>query len=117
MRRIVTWFRSWFATSSALRETEEVALQSAERAIRSARGFGDQVRGDILAMESMRDTLDRKIVEARRYEQELDKVRSELEVLSRDTVPALIAHNKLILQRIQADTVIHSARSLPNREV
>ncbi len=80
----------------------------------------DKVQRRIVAIaESAAEEAEQVERDQRRYEETIDKLRSELQVLNDVTIPGLVAANKMTLAELDSWTAIHARRqalALPNEE-
>lgn len=115
MRRLVLWLRSWWIGSRAVNKLTEIELRcqiaeasrtASEERLRDLRREFDSL------VDVMRKEFDRVENVHRRNDQALDELRHTLRVAEDITIPTLVAANKLLQSRWEAEVAIQERRRI-----
>jgi uncharacterized protein (DUF342 family) len=121
------WLQSFFVARAESR-LEQRLNKAAKDVEKSDRRLSDRTKEINAALESLTRNLasnDRRLRDIgesllediqmakatqQRYEEELESVRSENRILKEVTIPGLVAANKLMIERLDADTAVEVRR-------
>jgi len=105
-KNISDFFHSWVFASKAFRmmlklkrEQKDIEKQLAKRQ-KILLGLEDKLQIQAEKLEKDTERVSKLI---KRYEEDLDSVRSQLNVAEKSTIPALVSANKLLLERWDAE--------------
>lgn len=112
IRAVVSWFGSWFVASSVVRRLSgsQKSLDRAFSALKSAEARVEKRSKELNALseKTQADLTDVRRIH-RRYEAALEEVREKNHVLEQ-TIQALVASHKLLVERWDAETAIEVRR-------
>ena len=125
--KIFSWFRSWFVAARVTREIADFkrrlnTLDRRRKAVsrritKRERHFLSIAKAwDVEKLEMQRELNEAKNTE-RSYEEEIERLRSSLQVCEDITIPALTASHRLILERLDADLAVEVRRKIQHVEV
>lgn len=115
MRRLGLWMWSWWVGSRAVKELTEIELRCkiAEETRTSSEERLRDLRLEFNALvDVMKKEFDRVENAHKRNDQALDELRHTLRVAEDITIPTLIAANKLLQARWEAEVAIQERRRI-----
>ena len=113
IRRDALGIEARIVRAEARLEQRQANLRTLQRQLKAladtvAAEFGE-ISSEMAAVRSELEQLDKR---RRQYEDEVEALRAQVRVAETVTIPGLVAANKLILERVDADTAVQVRRQV-----
>ncbi len=118
MRRFIEWCRSWIALRKMVKGNRlvrrlETRARQTRKALQKRRRQLESAQNRFISIsESTMEDVDLAIAEQHSFEEKIDQMRVERDVLRDVLVPSLTGAHKLILARLDAETAIAVRRQV-----